>query len=731
MEQKRTGKTGGLRRNAAFKALMVLVYVLSIIGMVGGCLFTIEFGEDGFYTEQRDGLSRQQLENLCRQEIFEVNTRYREMLNNGYYNETLSEDYRQQLYRELMDPYDPALSNFEFIISDSDENPLFQSFANGSYQYSRTEPYYETTYKTILEKRMKPEEWDQYFAHHSGEGIEYSIEEVVVWEAVQPESVTEMPPSVDDTQDDSALEETAAEEVTDENAEYEEVIYYDVTVVKPESTLEYYITGYVRSDLAANDRFAQHEKFFDLAYDYRYVPFIVMIASAAAFLASLIFLVAAAGYRKGHSAAAEGVFDKIPYDAFTVMQLILGVIVIVFFDEVVNVSSGLMMAALVCAGLISGGLIVLWWLCSTAVRIRTRKILSNNLLVITAKVITRMLRRYSNAMLALPLLWQIPLGAFGFFLVQMMCMIMVWNGNEFGLFLILMLYVAAVVIACMIAASLHHLEKGAERIAGGDLTHKIPDEKLAAPFKKHGRYLNSIGEGMNVAVNERIKSEMFKTELIANVSHDIRTPLTSIINYTDLLSKLELKDPKAVEYLEVLTRQSARLRKLTEDVLEASKATTGNMKVQKEKMDLRVLLEQIQGEYAEKLEVKSLQMVCNITDQPLFITADGRLLWRVMDNLFGNVCKYALQNTRVYLDAFAENGKVTMTLRNISAVQLHISADALMERFVQGDRSRNTEGSGLGLSIAQSLTNLQGGTLKIAIDGDLFKVTLSFEETVF
>ncbi len=728
MEQKRTGKTGGLRRNAAFKSLMVLVYVLSIIGMVGGCLFTIEFGEGGLYTGQRDGLSKQRLEDLCRQEIFALNSRYQEMLNNGYYDESLSADYREQLYHELMDPYDPAQSNFEFIISDKNENPLFQSFTNGSYRYSRTEPHYETTYKTIFEnQRMKPEEWDQYFAHHSDEGIEYSIEEVLVWEIVQPETV--FPPSVEGTPNEPALEETDVENVPNEVER--EVLYYDVTVSKPETTLEYYITGYVRSDLSVNDRFAQYEKFIDLAYDYRYVPFIVMIVSAAAFLASLIFLIAAAGYRKGHSTAAEGVFDKIPYDAFTVMQLILGVIVIVFFDEVVNAFGGLMMAALVCAGLISGGLIVLWWLCSTAVRLRTGRILSNNLLVITAKVITRMLRRYSNAVFGLPLLWQIPLGAFGFFLVQMLCMMMVWNGNEFGLFPILMLYVAAVVIACMIAASLHHLEKGAERIASGDLTHKIPEEKLAAPFKKHGRYLNSIGEGMNVAVNERIKSEMFKTELIANVSHDIRTPLTSIINYTDLLSKLELKDPKAVEYLEVLTRQSARLRKLTEDVLEASKATTGNMKVQKEKMDLRVLLEQIQGEYAEKLEVKSLQMVCNIPDQPLFITADGRLLWRVMDNLFGNVCKYALQNTRVYLDAFSENGKVTMTLRNISAVQLHISADALMERFVQGDRSRNTEGSGLGLSIAQSLTNLQGGTLKIAIDGDLFKVTLSFEETVF
>ncbi|MDE5792350.1 MAG: HAMP domain-containing histidine kinase, partial [Oscillospiraceae bacterium] len=272
------------------------------------------------------------------------------------------------------------------------------------------------------------------------------------------------------------------------------------------------------------------------------------------------------------------------------------------------------------------------------------------------------------------------------------------------------------------------LEVGGQNLADGKLDEKIKLERLFGGFKKHAEHLNSIGDGMNKAVSDRLKSEMFKTELIANVSHDIRTPLTSIINYTDLLSKLNFTDKKAVEYISVLQRQSARLRKLTEDVLEASKATAGTMKTEKEIMDIKVLLEQLIGEYTERFESKNLMLVSEISKNALIVLADGKLLWRAMDNLFGNICKYAMPQTRVYLNAYNENHKIMITLRNISAVQLNITADALMERFIRGDRSRNTEGSGLGLSIAKSFVELQGGNLTLYVDGDLFKVKIQLPE---
>ncbi len=253
---------------------------------------------------------------------------------------------------------------------------------------------------------------------------------------------------------------------------------------------------------------------------------------------------------------------------------------------------------------------------------------------------------------------------------------------------------------------------------------KIPEKWLFGRFLKHARNLNSISEGMNKAVTDKLKSEMFRTELIANVSHDIKTPLTSIINYTDLLSKMNLDDKQATEYIDVLGRQSARLRKLTEDVLEASKATTGTATVHKEKIDFRVLIEQIEGEFIEKFNANHLTLVSNVPEKPLYIMADGRQMWRVLDNLFNNVCKYAMSGTRVYLNVTESKSEIQFMLRNISATELNLSAEELMERFVRGDRSRNTEGSGLGLSIAQSLTALQGGIMELQIDGDLFKVIL-------
>ena len=231
---------------------------------------------------------------------------------------------------------------------------------------------------------------------------------------------------------------------------------------------------------------------------------------------------------------------------------------------------------------------------------------------------------------------------------------------------------------------------------------------------------------MASAVNERIKSERFKTELITNVSHDIKTPLTSIINYVDLLKKEEITQPKAQEYIEVLERQSARLKKLIEDLMEASKASTGNIAVELELCDINILLTQTIGEFEEKLNSKELSLVIDQSLENIFIMADNRHIWRIFDNLMNNICKYGQPGTRVYINIEATEKEVTIIFRNTSGYQLNISSDELLERFVRGDSSRHTEGSGLGLSIAQNLAELMGGSLKLHVDGDLFKVILAF-----
>lgn len=246
-------------------------------------------------------------------------------------------------------------------------------------------------------------------------------------------------------------------------------------------------------------------------------------------------------------------------------------------------------------------------------------------------------------------------------------------------------------------------------------------------FKKHGENLNRIGEGIARAVDERTKSERFKTELITNVSHDIKTPLTSIINYVDLLEKEELENPPAREYVEVLNRQSHRLKKLIEDLMEASKASTGNLAVNMECCEAGVFLMQVLGEYEEKIGLANLELVTRTAEEPIYIMVDGRHFWRVIDNLMSNVCKYAQPGTRVYIDLLATTTEVCFIFRNTSKYQLNITGEELMERFVRGDSSRNTEGSGLGLNIAKSLTELMGGKLVLVIDGDLFKIILGFK----
>ena len=263
---------------------------------------------------------------------------------------------------------------------------------------------------------------------------------------------------------------------------------------------------------------------------------------------------------------------------------------------------------------------------------------------------------------------------------------------------------------------------------GGEPDFKIDTAGMYRDLREHAEQLNDLGAAISTAVEEQLKSERFRAELITNVSHDLKTPLTSIINYVDLLKKTEIPDPRAVEYIEVLDRKSQRLKKLTEDLVEASKASTGSLTVVREKLGFTQLLDQALGEYGEKFEKSGLTPVLTTPDHELYVEADGRHLWRIIDNLLGNCVKYAMPGTRVYLDVKAWDGNVVLSVKNVSKDPLNVPAEQLMERFVRGDVSRTTEGSGLGLSIARSLTELQGGAFRLDIDGDLFKAVVSFPE---
>ena len=283
------------------------------------------------------------------------------------------------------------------------------------------------------------------------------------------------------------------------------------------------------------------------------------------------------------------------------------------------------------------------------------------------------------------------------------------------------------IVILYLASSLRLLQKEGQAIADGQTDYKgKPIPRWLPALKKHEENLQSIQLGIQKAVDEQTRAERMKTELITNVSHDIKTPLTSIVNYVDLLEKEDIQPEKAKEYVDVLNRQAARLKKLTEDLVEASKASSGSLPVHLAPTDVNVLLSQLAGDYLEELEDAQLEPIFRPAPSQPVIQADGQLLSRVLGNLFSNICKYAMPGTRVYFESAADENTVSLTFKNISKYELNIPAEELMARFVRGDRSRHTEGSGLGLSIAQSLTELQGGTFRLEIDGDLFKAVVTF-----
>lgn len=286
-------------------------------------------------------------------------------------------------------------------------------------------------------------------------------------------------------------------------------------------------------------------------------------------------------------------------------------------------------------------------------------------------------------------------------------------------------YCCAVPVVLYGANCFGALLEGVKRMRSGDLEAKVEDKYLIGSFREFAGELNGLADVAMVAAQKQLKSERMKTELITNVSHDIKTPLTSIINYVDLLEKPHTPEQEKA-YLEVLSRQSQRMKKLIEDLMEMSKASTGNIQVEIGKIDAVEAVNQALGEFADKLTAAGLTPVFRQSEENVFLLADGRLLWRAMSNVLSNAVKYALPGTRLYVDVSAVEDKAVISFKNISGAQLNISAEELMERFVRGDSSRNTEGSGLGLNIAKSLMELQKGQLQLLVDGDLFKVTLVF-----
>ena len=430
------------------------------------------------------------------------------------------------------------------------------------------------------------------------------------------------------------------------------------------------------------------------------------------------FSLAAAGHWQGHEGIHLTWPSKIPADVWLIVLLCT------FFIgwEAFYYGWG---RVFFCAALVP---FVLLFLCAFAAQCKAGTVLRSALIARIARFLWRIVRSLFLGLWriarSLPLIWKTALAGLILVFIESVLFIQDYYGTLAAPFLALKL--AELLAVLYVAVNLRTLQKGGEKLANGDFSSPIDTKYLIGDFKRYGQELNDVQSGLEQAVQEQMKAEHLKTELITNVSHDIKTPLTSIVNYVDLLKKEDIPSPEAREYIAVLDRQSHRLKKLTEDLVEASKASSGVLNVDLQPTDVNVLFSQIEGEYQERLAACQLTLITQPPAPGTVIRADSRLLSRVMDNLVSNICKYALPSTRVYVVSTLSREAVTISFKNVSRDELNISPDELMERFVRGDASRHTEGSGLGLSIARSLVQLQGGRFDLAIDADLFRADITF-----
>ncbi|MGI6013363.1 MAG: sensor histidine kinase [Oscillospiraceae bacterium] len=483
------------------------------------------------------------------------------------------------------------------------------------------------------------------------------------------------------------------------------------------------------TQMKIQDKFLLYNNLFNRVLPLRNALIAVLCFSVVLTLVLLVFLCFAAGHRGETNEIFLNPFDRIPLDLYLCGQVVLFSIGIICITEVFE-NFSFLPSLILCAALVGVlALLGIATLMTIATRIKYGTWWKNTLCYRLSGFVKRTffwLKRTSTTLLhALPISWRSTLIAAAILLINIFLgfqsQYYYWGGGALVLLLLFDLVVLAGVV--LISLQLRTLQAAGKRLASGDFSQKTETKHLFWDFRQHAENLNAIGDGMLIAIDERMRSEHLKTELITNLSHDIKTPLTSIISYVDLLQHAQTEEQKT-EYLSVLDRQAKRLKKLTEDLLEASKACTGNLPVELQPVHIDELFSQCLGEYSDRLAAVNLETVVQLSDPQLQALADGGHLWRVLDNLLSNVCKYALPHTRVYLDAVQRDQQVILSVKNISRAALNIDADELMERFVRGDIARSSEGNGLGLSIARSLVELMNGTFQLIVDGDLFKVEI-------
>ena len=773
-----------LKKSAVAKVVAAILLSVSLfMAAVSSCVVVAAISYGGSSQMQAEAIYDGYMGNLVDNSSYQVDEYYKA------YVESQDDTQENHTIRYYKDYFNEKNSNFYFEVvpDDAKKYPTLSNYKAEEYQYHDVRSRRIMTYtgqttitcKLSLEdiidfwkNNYVPDEYDEDYSSYeadetvfatSGE-VPMSIRDVYWdWSNISFADMTVVDSAVDDEGNADPyiqLDNTNFIYYLSNNSAYQKAVARatkkagDVQIYNESLTLDYdgsltqgidmytpvsyTLYAYVRSDLTARDIYAE-------SIVLRYCKPIVNMAPYVLAISLIMilfmggFLIAASGHRKGQETITCNVFDRIPYDLFIAIAVGLvacGINLLTWYSY--STRDEIFLAS-ICTAVVAFLIPPLLMTTSTRLKASGWAMFANTLIWRLCKLLVwfvkwvfgklrdtfRFLGRHFN------LYWKWIGGLAGIALLRF---ILVAASGSAGLAIVLDLVCAALLAVFLIRVivQMYRLKDGAKKIADGETDYKIDTTHMLPEFAAHGETLNCIQDSVRVAVAERMKSERMKTELITNVSHDIKTPLTSIINYVDILSKEGDLSDKEAEYLAVLQRQSARLKKLIEDLIEASKASTGNLEVHMEPTDVEMLLEQALGEFEERLAACKLQpVVTNYLTKKYgaqadcHVMADGRHLWRVFDNLIGNIIKYAQPNSRVYIDIDeAEPGEITVTFKNISKEPLNISGDELKERFVRGDRSRNTEGNGLGLSIAQSLMELQNGKVEIMIDGDLFNVVL-------
>lgn len=480
----------------------------------------------------------------------------------------------------------------------------------------------------------------------------------------------------------------------------------------------YTLSAYVNIDYPVSDSYEENANYYNRFSSLFGWILTGLIVGILGVFASLLYMTIASGHVSGKEGITLNWLDKPKTELAVLFWGVVGFWVVGTILSAAGQGShseGGGYLVLLAVVVLAGGAISLTGYLSLVRRIKTRTLGKNSfchMLVRAIKTIVRGSKVSSRLIIA-----------FAIYLVAMlMCIAM----GGFGFFIAIVLNIFVAVLITKDALARQKIMDGLQLIAGGELDYKINLDDMNSLNLDMADAVNQVGGGLEAAVEQSIKNERMKTDLITNVSHDIKTPLTSIINYVDLLKREDIQNDKAKGYIDILDMKSQRLKQLTEDLVEASKISSGNVALELGKMDFGEVLQQALGEFGERFENRNLQVVVNELQKPAVIEGDGRRIWRIIENLFQNVVKYAMPGSRVYVELVRRGRNMEFTVKNISENPLNISADELTERFIRGDVSRSTEGSGLGLSIAKSLTTLQKGQFNIYLDGDLFKVTVTF-----